>query len=81
MRYFFALRHHEQVVVLNSTSFAIYFSLLRVEPVLSRSAGLLALVELGQPLAGFPYLRIVGVVPQIPVGLSGQDRVLGFRIA
>ena len=48
---------------------------------LSNNAGLLALVELGQPLAGFPYLRVVGVVPQIPVGLGGQGRVFGLRVA
>src|SRR5918998_2656211 len=81
LKYFFALRHHEQVVVLNNTTFAIHFSLLRLGPVRSRSAGLLALVQLGWPLAGFPYLRVVGVVPQITLGLGEQGRVLRIRFA
>src|SRR3990170_8223147 len=55
LKYFFALRHHEQVVVLNNTTFDIAFSLLRVESVRAKSAGSLTLVELGQSLAGFPY--------------------------
>jgi hypothetical protein len=46
-KYFLALRHHELVVVLNNTTLAVSFSLLRAETVQSKSAGLLALVELG----------------------------------
>lgn len=39
---------------------------------------LLALVELGEPLSGFPHFRVVGVVAQVPIGFGRQGRV--FRL-
>lgn len=43
--------------------------------------GLLALVELGQPLAGLSYLRIVRILAQVSVRGGRQVNVLGVRVA
>ena len=56
-------------------------SLFSLLPISTSSSVLLALVELGQPLAGFPYFRVVGVEAQVPVCFSRQGCVLGLGIA
>ena len=49
-----------------------------VEHVREVLKGLLALVELGQSLSGFSYLRVVWVEAQVPVGFGRQGRI--FRL-
>ena len=81
LKYFFALRHHEQVEVLNKITFGMVSPSACWHFTTRQAEGLsLALVELGEPHAGLPYLRVVRIVAQIPVRFGRQGHVLRLRI-
>ncbi len=50
-------------------------------PVRAEARLLLALVELGEPLAGLSYLRVVRVLAQVSVRVGGQGDILGTGVA
>src|SRR5215204_2768671 len=56
-------------------------SLFSLLPISTSSSVLLALVELGQPLAGLPYLGVVRVEAQVLVRFGRQARICGPGVA
>jgi hypothetical protein len=56
-------------------------SLFSLLPISTSSSVLLALVELGQPLAGLPYLGVVRVEAQVLVRFGRQGRICGPGVA